>query len=93
MKRISLFIFVGLFFLSTGCAVKHGWQHDTIPESKWDEDYMDCVFEAESLATGLATGTAAGTVAKGYGHSTVSVKEGEMRYYLEKCMREKGYFQ
>jgi hypothetical protein len=93
MKRLSISIAVAVLILSTGCAVNHGWRHDTIVASKWDEDYTDCAFEAESLAMGLIGGTASGTVAKGYGHSAVLIREGEMRYFIEKCMAEKGYFQ
>ncbi len=82
IKKIILW--VGCLVLSVSLiACGHGWKHAKVPEVKWDTDYTDCVYQAESAAR----------------HSRVTKDltqnwgaYGEVRYLTDKCMEAKGYF-
>ncbi len=82
MKRIILLISTVLFIFIIACG--HNWKHSTIPESKWDEDFTSCVTQAESEAK-IDYGQTAPAMRSG--------KFGEVRYFVNKCMEEKGYYQ
>jgi hypothetical protein len=82
MKRIILLISAVLFIFIIACG--HNWKHSTIPESKWDEDLINCVNQAESEA-GID-----------YDHTQIAIRTGKggaARYFVNKCMEEKGYYQ
>lgn len=82
MKRIILLISAVLFIFIIGCG--HNWKHSTIPESKWDEDFADCVNQAE-IQAGIEYDKIDPTLRAG--------KFGEARYFVDKCMEGKGYYQ
>ncbi len=71
-----------LSILLTACG--HGWIHKQVPEAKWDADYTDCVYQAESRAQNSR-------LAKDPVKSSGAF--GEVRYLTDKCMEMKGYFQ
>jgi hypothetical protein len=82
MKRIILLISAVLFIFIIACG--HNWKHSTIPESKWDEDLINCVNQAESEA-GID-----------YDKTHPSLRSGNVgavHYFVNKCMEEKGYYQ
>ena len=81
-KIITLTACLGMFVLIAACG--HGWRHSQVPESKWDADYADCVYQAESKAKKLG---ATRDPAQDWG------AYGEVRYLTDKCMEEKGYVQ
>jgi len=65
-------------------ACGHGWKHAKVPEVKWDADYTDCVYQAESAARNSRVTK---NPAQNWG------AYGEVQYLTDKCMEEKGYFQ
>ena len=71
-----------LSVLTVACG--HGWKHHTVPEAKWEKDYRDCVYQAESAAK---TSRVTRDPAQNWG------TYGEVRYLTDKCMEEKGYYQ
>jgi len=82
MNRIILLIIAVLFIFIIACG--HNWKHSTIPESKWNEDFANCVNQAENAA-GVDYGRNDPTLRSG--------KFGEARYLINKCMEAKGYYQ
>ncbi len=82
MKRIILLISAVLFVFIVACG--HNWKHSTIPESKWDEDFTDCVAQAESKA-GIDYGKTDPALR--------SEKFSETHYFVNICMEAKGYYQ
>ena len=83
MKKVILWL--GCLVLSVALvACGHGWKHNQIPEAKWDADYKDCVYQAESAGNNTRMTK---DPAQNWG------VYGEVRYRTDKCMEEKGYFQ
>ncbi len=81
-KTITLTACLVLSLFLAACG--HGWKHGTVPESKWDEAYADCVYQAESGGKNTALTK---DPAQNWGIY------GEVRYLTDKCMEEKGYYQ
>lgn len=82
MKKVTLVVvcvLLSVFFTACG----HGWRHSTVPEAKWDEAYADCVHQAESRA---------GNTRLTRDPSQDWGTYGEIRYFTDKCMEEKGYY-
>ena len=83
MKKVILWL--GCLVLSVSLvACGHGWKNKQIPEAKWDADYKDCVYQAESAGNNTRMTK---DPAQNWG------AYGEVRYRTDKCMEEKGYFQ
>ena len=74
---------IGCILLVFLAACGHGWRHGTVPESKWDEAYADCVHQAESRS-----GNTRLTKDPSQDWGTY----GAIRYFTDKCMEEKGYY-
>lgn len=83
MKKVILWL--GCLVLSVSLvACGHSWKHKQVPEAKWDADYADCVYQAESAGKHHRMTK---DPAQNWG------VYGEVRYWTDKCMEEKGYFQ
>jgi len=83
MQKVILWL--GCLVLSVSLvACGHGWKHKQIPDAKWDADYADCVYQAESAGNNTRITKDPAQNAGVYG---------EVRYRTDKCMEEKGYFQ
>jgi hypothetical protein len=80
-KIITLTACLGMSVFIAACG--HGWKHATVPASKWDEAYADCVHQAES---GAQSTRQIKDPAQNWG------AYGGVRYLIDKCMEEKGYY-
>jgi len=81
-KIITLTACLGMSVFIAACG--HGWKHNTIPETKWDKDFADCVHQAESATQGSRMTK---DPAQNWG------AYGQVRYRTDECMEGKGYFQ
>ena len=83
MKKIIILL-CGLLLPVFIAACGHGWKHNTVPEAKWNEAYADCVHQAESEAKNPRL-----TKDPSQNWGTY----GEILYFTDKCMEEKGFYQ
>jgi len=80
-----------LFFLVSCASVRnadHGWTHPTLPQSQWNDDFLDCVTQAENEKPGSLAKDPSGRVRTG---EDAFGEFGRDRYYTDQCMEAKGY--